>query len=408
MVAIAWLIRDHHLRLRVQGDRPITVSEVAVFLPEVHRLTADPSPRAGLFASDKSDDQIGYAVRTMPWSRDIVGYSGPTDGLVVFDADERVVGVAIRQSYDTPSHVSDVTGDFLFMEGWNGRTWEEIANIDDLGDAEIWGVSGASRTSEALAWSITERTRRGSAATAAPTGLRLRWQDGALIAILAGGCLFAFVKKPAVQRRRIWFSIGVFLVLGFVLGDLLAQSLLIGWAQSRIPWEQTPGLVILAGACFVIPWFTRQPVYCQFICPHGHAQRWLMKLTPARWQIPLGPNIKWALKTLPVLLLAAVLLVSFFDLPFDLAGIEAFDAYLLTAAGLATIVIAVAGLIAAAFVPMAYCKYGCPTGLLLDFIRRRTGHEKASTRDAVGLLFLIGAVCLWHFHPVLQTLIFDR
>ena len=397
------------MRLRVQGDRPITAAEVAAFLPDVHRLKADPSPRAGLFVIDQSGTRIGYSARTMPWSKDITGYSGPTDALVVFDSDDRVLGVTIRHSYDTPSHVSDVSGDFLFMETWNGRSWEEIAGVDDLADAEIWGVSGASRTSEALAWSLTERTRRGiSDKTISASRFQFRWQDLALLLILAAGCLFAFIKKPAMQRCRPWFSIAVFVLLGFVLGDLLAQSLLIGWAQSRIPWEQTPGLVLFAAACFVVPWFSRQPVYCQFICPHGHAQRWLMKLTPARWQIQLGPNGKWALKTLPVLLLAAVLVVSFFDLPFDLAGIEPFDAYLLTAAGIATVVIAIVGLIAAAFVPMAYCKYGCPTGLLLDFLRRRTAPDKATTRDLVALLFLAAAVCLWHFHTPMQSLLFDR
>ena len=394
------------MRLRVQGDRPITASEVATFLPDVHRLKADPSPRAGLFAFDRDGKRIGYAARTMPWTRDITGYSGPTDALMVFDSDERVLGITIRHSYDTPSHVSDVTGDFLFMETWNGRSWEEIAAVDDLADAEIWGVSGASRTSEALAWSLTERTRVGTSDTEPASRFTIRWQDIALLLILVAGCLFAFVKKPVLQRKRLWFSIAVFIVLGFVLGDLLAQSLLVGWAQSRMPWEQTPGLVLFAAACFIIPWFTRQPVYCQFICPHGHAQRWLMKLTPARWQIRLGPNVKWALKSLPVFLLGAVLLVSFFDLPFDLAGIEAFDAYLLGAAGIATIVVAIAGLLAAVFIPMAYCKYGCPTGLLLDFLRRRTAPDKATIRDLVALAFLIAAFCLWKFHPPLQSLLF--
>ena len=346
----------------------------------------------------------------MPWSRDITGYSGPTDALVVFDSEDRALGVAIRHSYDTPSHVSDVTGDLLFMETWNGRSWEEIAAVDDLAEAEIWGVSGASRTSEALAWSLTERTKVGTANAESPSSSRfqIRWQDIALLLILIAGCLFAFVKKTALQRQRLRYSIAVFIALGFVLGDLLAQSLLIGWAQSRIPWEQTPGLVLFAAACFIVPWFTRQPVYCQFICPHGHAQRWLMKLTPARWQIQLSSNVKWALKTLPVLLLGAVLVVSFFDLPFDLAGIEPFDAYLLSAAGLATVVIAIVGLIAAAFVPMAYCRFGCPTGLILDFVRRRTAPDKATLRDLVALLFLAAAICLWHFHPQMQILFFDR
>jgi hypothetical protein len=36
------------------------------------------------------------------------------------------------------------------------------------------------------------------------------------------------------------------------MGDLIAQSLLAGWAESRIPWAATPGLVIFVFAAFLI------------------------------------------------------------------------------------------------------------------------------------------------------------
>ena len=87
----------------------------------------------------------------MPESRDVIGYSGPTDALVVFDSSDQVLGVAIRHSYDTPSHVEDVTLDLLFMESWNGKSWDEIGAIQDFGEAGIYAVSGATRTSEGVA-----------------------------------------------------------------------------------------------------------------------------------------------------------------------------------------------------------------------------------------------------------------
>ena len=151
LLAIAWLVRSHQDRLRVQGDWPVTVAEVKVFLKEAHRLRVDPGPRAGLEVLDVSGARIGYAVRTMPESREITGYSGPTDVLAVFNAAEEGVGIAVRHSYDTPSHVEDVRMDFLFMKKWNGRPWAEIAKITDLGEAGIYGVSGATRTSDAVA-----------------------------------------------------------------------------------------------------------------------------------------------------------------------------------------------------------------------------------------------------------------
>ena len=392
---IAWLIRDHHTRLRVQGDRPITAYEVTEFLPETHKLKPDAGPRVGLFIFDKSGEKIGYAARTMPHAKEITGYSGPTDGLIVFDAQDKVLGVKIRDSYDTPSHVEDVTLDLLFMESWNGRTWEEIAAITDFGAANIYAVSGATRTSDALVESISFRTQmaKGPNATVGPK-VKFRWQDFVLIGVLLGGCIFAFWKSKRVQKFRLPYSVLSVGVFGILLGDLLAQSLLIGWIESRVPWETTPGLVIFAAAMFALPFFTKQPVYCQFVCPHGILQRWLMKLRPAKWMTKLNPDIKWLGRLIPVFLLLLVLLVSFCRLPIGLAGIEPFDAWLIKSAGLATIVVFGAGLLLAFFIPMAYCKYGCPTGLLLEFIRRRSAPNSFQRKDWVGLVFLISAITL--------------
>ncbi len=400
LIAIAWLIREHQVRLRVQGDRPVTTAEVRAFLPEAHRLIADPSPRAGLFVRDSRGEDIGYAARTMPQSREITGYSGPTDALVVFDREGRVLGVSIRHSYDTPSHVEDVKFDILFMENWNGRTWEEIASILDLKAAGIYAVSGATRTSECLAESIGHRLRSGTVAPTATKvgGIRFQWRDAVLAGVVIFGCLFAFWKQPRFQRLRPWYHVAVFVVLGLVMGDLLAQSLLVGWMESGIPWRATPGLVLLVVAAFLVPWATRVPLYCSWICPHGHAQRWLMRVVPARWTLKPHDKAKSVLRALPVLLLLAILLTTFLRLPLDLAGIEPFDAYLIRSAGAATIAVAVAGLLLSLIIPMAYCKYGCPTGLLLAFLRRHAGESRPGLRDVVALALLATAIgiYLWH------------
>lgn len=395
LLVIAWLIRDHHLRLRVQGDWPISVSEVRAFLPEAHRLRVDnSSDRKGLIILDKNRREIGYSVRTMPDCRDIIGYSGPTDALVVFDEKGRGVGVAIRHSYDTPSHVEDVTLDYFFMKSWNGKNWNEIAKLQDFDAAGIYAVSGATRTSEALRESITHRLHSADVLEK-KIRIKLSWGDAALIGFLLIGCLFAFCKKKAVQRWRWIFSVTTVAVLGLYLGDLIAQSLLIGWLESRIPWEQSPGLAILVVSAFIIPWFSGQPVYCQFICPHGNLQRWTMKLLPARWKRPLPDDGKWLLRWTPVMLLAVVLAVSFLRLDLDLAGIEPFDAYLIQSAGRATIAVALAGLSLSLLFPMSYCKYACPTGWLLEFLRRRTGNDRFGTRDWMGLILLSVAVALF-------------
>jgi NosR/NirI family nitrous oxide reductase transcriptional regulator len=389
------MVRSHHANLRVQGDWPVTVAEVKALLPMAERLKVDPGPRAGLFVEDAAGEKIGYALRTMPESRKIVGYSGPSDVLVVFDTEDKGIGVAVRHSYDTPSHVEDVTRDFIFMERWNGRTWDDIAEITDLHEAGIYGVSGATRTSDAVAQSITHRLALAAGGEGMVAPFRFGWRDGVLLGILGLGCLFAFWKAKSFQRWRWVYSVGTILGLGFWLGDLIAQSLLVGWVESRVPWEATPGLVLFVAAAFLLPWFTKQPVYCQFICPHGNLQRLAMKVIPATWKRPLRDDGKWVARWIPVMLLAVVLAVSFLQLDLDLAGIEPFDAYLLKGAGLATIAVALIGLAISLFYPMAYCKFGCPTGWLLEFVRRRAGKDRFSERDWMGLVLFALALALY-------------
>jgi hypothetical protein len=270
LLAIAWLVRAHHDRLRVQGDWPVTVAEVKVFLKEAHRLRIDPGPRAGLEVLDAAGQKIGYALRTMPESREITGYSGPSDVLVVFDAQEKGVGIAIRHSYDTPSHVEDVRMDFLFMEKWNGRSWEEIAKITDLGDAGIYGVSGATRTSEAVAKSITHRLAVAEGRAGVERKLTLSWRDAALAGFLGLGCLFAFWKAKSLPT----------LAMDLLDRDDRGSRALDGGSHRPIParrLDRKPGaLGGDAGTGAVgrggIPraLVHGSTVYCQFICPHGN------------------------------------------------------------------------------------------------------------------------------------------
>jgi hypothetical protein len=107
------------------------------------------------------------------------------------------------------------------------------------------------------------------------------------------------------------------------------------------------------------------------------------------------------LRWLPPGLLAVIIIGVTLRLPMDLAHLEPFDAYVLTAASVATVSIAVAGLVAALFVPMAYCHYGCPTGVFLNFIRGHGRADSFTRRDVVAVVLLVLAVGLtWKYHAV--------
>ncbi len=408
LVAIAWIIRAHHVRLRIEGHAPITVEEVRAVFPKAAELRPDAGERAGMLVHDDAGAQLGYVLRTSPLADSIIGYRGWTDTLVAFDPALHVVGVRIRSSQDTRDHVADVRDDRYFMKTWNGKSWDEVArrSPEEVG---IEGVSGASMTSMAMAEGIMRRLRAADAALAIrPPPLRIAPVDVGLLVIIALGTVLAFKGTHGRKKLRIGFQLLVVGYVGFFAGLPLAQSLFAGWAQSGVPWRSAPGLVLLLAAALAVPWASRKPLYCQQLCPHGAAQELLGRVAPKRWRIALPKNFAAGLRWLPGLLLALVVIVTMLVLPIDLAHLEPFDAYSLRAAGVATITIAVVGLIASLFVPMAYCHYGCPTGALLEFIRSRGPSDRFGRRDVAALLLVALAwVLAWKYQAIHAWMIAD-
>lgn len=402
VAVIAWLLRDLALRQRTHRDSPITVDEIKSLLPTAATLRPDTSARDGLFVLDRAEKEIGYVVRTQPYCRDIIGYCGVTDALVVLGADWKIIGITVHHSDDTKDHVRDVVTDRRFLKKWNGLTWDGAAQLN-LKEAGIEGVSGATMTSMAIAESVKARLQLSAGEIAARPPLRLGWRDWGMFAVLAAAAAMAF--GPAEWRNRWRWPYRLVLIgyVGFVSGDLVAQGLLAGWARGGIPWSTAPGLVLLTAAALLVPWATRKPFYCHHVCPHGAAQEWISRVRPARWQIVLPASVGRGLGVLPWALLAFVLVIALMAAPFDLAGLEPFDAYLIRSAGIGTLVVAGVGLVASVFVPQAYCRFGCPTGALLNFVRGRGATDGFSARDAAALGFVMLAVLIhWQYLPLIH------
>lgn len=401
LVAIAWIIRTHAVHLRVSGMTPLSVEEVRAVLPDAAELRDDPSDRAGVFIHDAKGEQLGYAVRTAPVSDSIIGYRGWTDSLIVLDPGLRVLGVRIRSSQDTREHVGDVKGDPYFLKKtWKGKPWDVVASKSPE-QAHIEGVAGASMTSLAVAEAVQKRLLAWKNETGA-NEVRWRVHDYGIVAIVLAALVLSFTGTHGRKWLRRGFQVLVIVYVGFITGDLLAQSLIVGWAQNGAPWQSAPGLVLLLAAALAVPWTTGKALYCQHLCPHGAAQELLHKVAPRRWRLHIRADLDRALRWLAPGLLFVVLVVAMLGLPIDLAHLEPFDAYVLRAVGWVTGSIAVAGLIASLFVPMAYCHYGCPTGALLNFIRSHGRSDRFSRRDVVAALLVALAWALSRYYVPLH------
>jgi hypothetical protein len=396
LAGIAWLIRDVAVRQRIQGDSPVTAAEIVSLLPGAASLRPDDSVRDGLFVLGREGRELGYVVRTQPACRDIIGYAGTTDALIVLDRDWKILGLKIHSSEETESYIKDITLDRRFLKKWNGLTWDAAAALD-LKAAGIEGVSGSTMTSMAIAQSVKARLQLSRDQLAARVPLRFAWRDYALFAVIAAAGVMAFGPPTVRHRWKRPYQWALIVYVGLIAGDLLAQKLLVGWTRSGIPWTTAPGLVLLAAAALLVPLATGKPLYCHHVCPHGAAQELLSHYRPARFQITLSASVIRGLEYLPFALVFFTLTVALLALPFDLAGLEPFAAYVVRSAGVATLAVAAVGLIASFFVPQAYCRFGCPTGALLNFVRTRGPTDHFSRRDFAALALVALAVVL-HMH----------
>ena len=161
LCVIVWIVRVHHARLRIEGDKPVQVAEAQRWFPAATELKLDVGARGGLHVLGSNGVELGYLVRTLPEAGRIIGYCGISDSLVALDRDGRVIGFRIRGSEDTRQHVGDVNDDRFFRKTWNGMTWEQVAGMN-LKKAGVEGVSGATLTSMAVA--TMSRARRWIAA----------------------------------------------------------------------------------------------------------------------------------------------------------------------------------------------------------------------------------------------------
>ena len=210
--------------------------------------------------------------------------------------------------------------------------------------------------------------------------------------VIAFAMWVAFLRRGSA-RSRLALQIAVIVYLGIINHDMLSMALLVGWVQTRPPVHVAIGLVVLAAVSLLVPWIHRRQVYCHQLCPHGAAQE-LIGRAAARARGSrrfVSRRTARVLSVLPGALVLLVVIVAVAPLPVPLVSLEAFDAWTWPAAGVATLCIATVGLVASAFVPMAYCRFGCPTGAVLSFVWTRGRHDRFGRRDLFGLAVLLVA-----------------
>ena len=386
-------------RSSLRFPKPISLEEAQAQWPETVSLAPSKTHLHLLDAFDANGSLLGHLAHTSPTADNLIGYQGPTDSLLALDRNNTLTGLSIRSSFDNQPYVGYLPQEYSFLAAFEGRTLDQLADMNLTAEG-VEGVSGATMTSMAVAEGIVKTARSireaNSESEEESFGKSLVWRlrDTGSLAVIAFAFLVAFtgLRKSKVARRGL--QLALILYLGFVNGDLLSQALLVGWAQNGVPWHLAPSLVLLALAALLVPITTRKQFYCHHLCPHGAAQEILKKATGRKVRLPA--KLTKALEAIPFLLLALVVAAAIGHFSFSLVNLEPFDAYLFRIAGWITLTIAVVGLVASAFVPMAYCRFGCPTGAMLNLLIPGSSRSGLNKRDYSALL-LLGLALTWRW-----------
>lgn len=355
----------------------VRVEEIRRWFPEAAEVT----PRAGvpgwLIVGDSQGRRLGTVLCTSPYADNIVGYQGPTECLLALDAQRRIIGWALRRSYDNEPYVGYVRDDAYFPEWLKGRTLESLAAAD-LEREQVEGVSGATITSLTVAEGLIVAARgalrrletamqdadRRQAAWRGAVGATDMVTLAALVFVAATSVVRSLRKRLAVVR-----SLVVILAIGLVGGHVLSQAQLVGWVQHGIPRRAVAGLAALALIAFGSTLIAGRNVYCAKLCAHGAVQQLLARLPLPKVRVPRP----WqrGLSVLPALLLVTVVLAARGWVSVPLVYLEPFDGYAWHVAGAVSLSLLAGTLLFSAFVPLGYCRFGCPTGRLLELTRRR-------------------------------------
>lgn len=383
---------------------PINSGELTKWFPTATRIEED-GYRIEVF--DETQNLLGSMIRTGPLSESLIGYQGPTELLVQLELPATEGGrsiisdVLIRSSFDNEPYVGYCRTEYGFWARFKGQSLSEVAAMD-LEAAGVEGVSGATMTSMAIAETLVasgnEYQARENAALETKQDerqwpiLEARWTlpDAACVVLIVGVVVLRKFGGFRKRKYRLTWLLTVIVIIGLWSGNLVSMALIAGWGGQGIAWRLAPGLAAIAAVALVSPGVGKSNPYCNHLCPHGAIQQLIRPKPRSKRLMKLPRRGVVFMSWLPGMLLSLAYVALLFYPMIDLSSWEPFHAYLFRIAPWTAIALAVGTLVASAFIPMAYCRMGCPTGRLLDYLRRSASSDQWRWADGVaaGLLAL--------------------
>lgn len=312
-----------------------------------------------------------FVVNTRVLAKDVQGYGGPVPLKIHIGKDGKLTAIEAEPNAESSDFFDRAKE--LFSR-WQGKT------IDEAMAEDVDAVSGATFSSKAIIRNVQRGlayakqhgladggkcAQEESAERTVATG----WTLGsivALIAVLLGAIVPLFTNNRRLHLVQLVVNV---VVLGLWTGTFVSYTLFLrlfagGVSLSAIGTLAAPLLMLIVALLY--PLAGRSGHYCAHVCPFGSAQELAGKLSRRKLRItPRVLRVLTALRNLLWGVLMALLLTGTCTAWIDY---ELFTAFIYSSASVWVIVLAMLFLVLSVWVPRPYCRFVCPTGVLMKSV----------------------------------------
>lgn len=296
------------------------------------------------------------SVNTTELCGDVSGYGGPVPVVVTFRKDT-VAGVTILENSETPAFQKRVIKAGL-QNAWSGKSAADAEQIEP--DA----VTGATYTSKALIANVKEAIayynhHETVPVTPSEEGGPVMWVG--LAVVLAAAFLPMILHGSVYRTVQQLLNVGV---LGFWAGTFVNYTMMTHYMSAGLTLGAAAVPVAMLIVAFIFPLFGRKGHYCAWVCPLGSLQDLASRCNP-HYRLRIGPMTVKVLTTVRMLLWGALMLCLWTGLWVSWIDYELFSAFVVETAATGMLVAGGAVVLLSIVIPRPYCRFVCPTGVLL-------------------------------------------
>jgi len=359
LVFVAVFIRFGDFGIDETKECHLTVDHVKPFFENVQKVEKhEDSCVFSIYG--KSGEVEAKAISVLPGEDNPGGYGGKIRIAVGLDLEGKVLGVHPVDHNETGSFIEMLTKKGFF-DSWKGYRAAEALNKD------VDTITGATMSTRAVISMVKTNLM-------AHTGEKSTLKEKSEIPFIRIGVLLVLIFAllscffPAKLRKfRTVMLVFSVVFMGFLGGKALSLALFSGWLHNGVSSEMWDSLLITGAALFV-PFFSGKNFYCLTLCPMGALQELICKIPVKKFCLPKKvSNILLALKPVYLYVLLGLMLLGTVE---DFSPFEPFSAFQFKAAGLITLILTGVMLFASIFISKPWCRYFCPTGELIESIRR--------------------------------------